>query len=602
VSEARPKRAQDYSEYADPGSAFVVLLVACTIAVLWFFVATSVHQAQELDRQNSRKNAAQLAELLEGEIARSIDVAVATLDRAADGIGRPDQFEHFRNVLMDIAWTHPEITSVAVIDSSGFGRVVTTQGLRDYDGRTLETFIRHKERRSHDIHFSLPFQGSSSGLTRIAVSRRLDAPDGSFAGLVAVTLRYEFFDEILTRARQGPNGTVALHRTDKHLVARVPYEPLRVGRSSAAINLWAHYPERHDGTFDIQESPYGRVPRIVAFRKVRNFPLVAIVTLALEDLVERGEEIASLPYRAATGASLALAAIGVVGVIAMRRLHRMRRTEEVQRKIAELERFEAENARIKAQREHERAELANRAKSRFLANMSHELRTPLNAVIGFAETIRGGYVEPVGPRTREYSGHILDSGQHLLSLVDDLLDLTQFEIAERKLELEPLDVRALADTVATRMSFQFAQRRVALEVAGGDSTPVPLNRRALLQILLNLLSNALRFAPVDGRVQIVIAHTDAGIDISVIDDGPGMPADMIARIGEPFLQNTNPMTASKAGTGLGLAIVKSLVEQQNGKLHVTAEPGRGTVFRMRFAASPDGTGQDAAPDAAKIAS
>jgi two-component system, cell cycle sensor histidine kinase PleC len=602
VSEARPKRAQDYSEYADPGSAFVVLLVACTIAVLWFFVTTSVQRAQELDRQNSRENAAQLAELLEGEIARSIDVAVATLDRAADGIGQPGQFGHIQRVLRETEWTHPEITSFTYFDASGRAHVSTVDAIHALDGRASESFAHHRDRSSRAIHLSLPFEGPNDGGRRIAVTRRLNAPDGSFAGIVGVTLRYEFFDEMLARARQGRNGTVALHRADKYLVARVPYSPLLVGSSSAAINLWAHFPQRLDGTFDIQESQYDRVPRIVAFRKVRNFPLIAIVTLALEDLAARGEEIAKLPYRAATGASLALAAIGIVGVIAMRRLHRMRRMAEVQRKIAELDRFEAENARIKAQRAHERAELASRAKSRFLANMSHELRTPLNAVIGFAETIRGGYVEPVGPRTREYSGHIFDSGQHLLSLVDDLLDLTQFEIAEKKLELEPLDVRALADTAATRMSFQFAQRRVALEVAGGDGTPVALNRRALLQILLNLLSNALRFAPVDGRVQIVIAHTDAGTDISVIDDGPGMPADMIARIGEPFLQNTNPMTASKTGTGLGLAIVKSLIEQQNGTLHVTAEPGRGTVFRMRFAPPPDSSGNDAVLEATKIAS
>ncbi len=586
----------------DLGSALVVLLVACAIAMLWAFVTTNVDRTTELDRQHMRENASQLAELLEGEIARSVDVAVATLDRAADAIGRPDQFQYFQNVLRATEWTHPEITSIAVIDSSGLGRVATHNAIRDYDGRESENFVRHRDHRARTIHISLPFEGSNSGLSRIAVSRRLDAPDGSFAGLIAVTLRYEFFDEILARARQGPNGTVALHRTDKFLIARVPYTPLLVGKSSAAINLWAYYPDSNSGVFEIRESQYDRVPRVVAYQKVRNFPLITIVTLAFEDVLARGEEIAAIPRRAAIGASLALVMIGFVGVIAMRRLHCARQTAEVQRKIAELDRFAAENASIKALQAHDRAELASRAKSRFLANMSHELRTPLNAIIGFAETIRGGYVEPVGARTREYSGHIFDSGQHLLSLVDDLLDLTQFEIADKKLELEPLDVRAIVDTAVSRMSFQYAQRHVALEVKGGDKTPVPLNRRALLQILLNLLANALRFSPVDGRVQIVIARTDAGIDLSVVDEGPGMPADMIARIGEAFLQNTNPMTSSKTGTGLGLAIVKSLIEQQNGKLEVTSEPGKGTNFTMRFAPPRDEAGADEAPAETKIAS
>ncbi|MBL8834175.1 MAG: hypothetical protein JNL71_17420 [Rhodospirillales bacterium] len=597
----RLKRVRAAIDKVDLGSALIVLLVACAIAVLWAFVSTGVGRMQAVDRQTARENAEQLAQLLEGEVSRSIGVAVSTLDRAADAIGRPDQFDHFRSVLRDIEWSHLEITSIAIVDSSGFGRVASVQAIRDYDGRQAEAFAHHRDNISHAIYLSLPFEGSGSGQRRISVSRRLDGPDGRFAGLIAVTLRYEYFHDMLARARQGANGTVALHRTDQYLFARVPAAPTLVGRSSAAVNLWRYYQDRDADTFEIERSQYDRVPRIISYRKVRNFPLIAVVTLALEDLAVRGAEIGALPHRAATGATVVLLAIGVVGVVAMRRVHRMRRTAEVQRKIAELDRFEADNARIKAQREYERAEHASRAKSRFLANMSHELRTPLNAVIGFAETVRGGYVEPVGPRTREYAAHIFDSGQHLLSLVDDLLDLTQFEIDERKLELEPLDVHAVVSTAVERMSFQYAQRRIALEIAGEADAAVPLNRRALMQILLNLLANALRFAPVDGRVVVGIASTPDGTEISVSDDGPGMPAEMIARIGEPFLQNTNPMTSSSTGTGLGLAIVKTLIERQRGRLSVESDPGKGTKFTMHFPLPSPESG-DTAAEAAKIAS
>ncbi len=595
------KRVRAAIDGMDLGSGLVVLLVACAISVLWMFVSVGVERTQMLDRRNARENAEQLAQLLEGEVSRSIGVAVATLDRAADAIGRPDQFDHFQNVLRDIEWSHLEITSIAILDTSGFGRVASIQGIRDYDGRDTEAFAHHRDHLSHEIFFSLPFAGSNSGQRRISVSRRLDAPGGAFAGLIATTLRYEYFEDMLARARQGPNGTVALHRTDKVLVARVPPAPHLVGRSSAAVNLWQFYPERDATSFDIKESQYDRVPRVIAYRKVRNYPLITVVTLAFADLATRSDEIATLPLRAAIGATAVLLAIGAVGVVAMRRVHRMRHTAEVQRKVAELDRSAAETARIKAQREHERAEHASRAKSRFLANMSHELRTPLNAVIGFAETIRGGYVEPVGPRTREYAGHVLDSGQHLLSLVDDLLDLTQFEIDERKLDLEPLDAHAVVATAVERMSFQYAQRRIALEISGGAGTPVPLNRRALMQILLNLLANALRFAPVDGRVVVAVSHTPDGVDISVSDDGPGMPADMIARIGEPFLQNTNPMTSSSTGTGLGLAIVKTLIERQHGTLRVESEPDKGTKFTMHFP-PPSPESGDTAAQATKIAS
>jgi two-component system cell cycle sensor histidine kinase PleC len=580
-------RLRSYAENRDLGSLLVAFLVACAVVTLWIFVTANVSRLQELDETNQRENATQIVGLLEGEIARSFDVAVATLERAADGLDRPDTFAHAQHVLRDTEWAHPEITSVAIVGPEGKGRVATATSVRDYEDAGSESLLHHRSRRSHAIYLSLPFTGSASGLRRVAVSRRIDAPDGAYAGFIAVTLRYEYIEEMLNRALQGPNGTVNLHRTDKHFFARVPTQTEIVGRPSSHIDLWHYYPDAMKGVYRVPVSAIDGADRTVAFRKVRNLPLIATVTLDEKDLADRRADIGRLPYRAALGATLALLAIGIVGMLGMRRLYRMRQKAEVQRKLAEIERIAAETARGRAQQAHERAELASRAKTRFLANMSHELRTPLNAIIGFAETVKGGYIEAAGPRTREYAGHILDSGQHLLSLVDDLLDLTQIEIAARKLDLELLDVREIADTAAKRMSYQYMQRRVELEVKGTTGTPAPFNRRALLQILLNLLSNAVRFVPIDGYVGIEILRDGEAVEIRVSDNGPGMPADMIAKIGEPFIQNKDPMTASKSGAGLGLAIVKALVEQQNGTMVVHVPPGGGTVITMRFT-PPDG--------------
>ena len=517
-------RLRSIVENRDLGSTLVAFLVACAIATLWIFVVANVGRLQGLDEANQRANATQIAELLEGEIARSFDVAVATLERAADGLERPDAFAHAQRVLRDTEWTHPEITSVAIVGPDGKGRVATTASVREYVDPGSESLNHHRGTRSHVIYLTLPFTGSASGLRRIAISRRLNAPDGTYAGFIAVTLRYEYIEEMLHRARQGPNGTVHLHRTDKYFFARVPAQTELIGRASPGIELWRYYPEAEAGVYRVRVSTIDGANRIVAFRKIRNLPLIAAVTLDEKDLAERRAGIERLPYRAALGATLALVAIGIVGMLGMRRLYRMRRKAEVQRKLAEIERTAAETARARAQQAHERAELASRAKTRFLANMSHELRTPLNAIIGFAETVKGGYVEKAGPRTCEYAGHILDSGQHLLSLVDDLLDLTQVEIAARKLELEPVDVREIADTAAKRMSYQYMQRRVELDVKGTTGAPAPFNRRALLQILLNLLSNAVRYVPIDGLVGIEIARDGAAVEIRVSDNGPGMPA------------------------------------------------------------------------------
>ncbi len=585
----QPPRRRPFVERKDFGSAFVAFLVVCAIATLWVFVVTNVRRLQEVDGNNQRENAEQIVNLLEGEIARSLDVAVAALDRAGDALGRPDAMAHAQKVLRDIDWSHPEITSVGVFDANGSGQVATNAAIRDFSDPGSEMLQHHRASRSRDAYMSLPFTGPETGLQRVAVSRRIDGAEGTFAGFIAVTLRYEYIEEMLDRARQGPNGTVNLHRIDKRIFARVPRMSGLVGRSSTGIDLWLYFPDAMSGVYRVPVSTMDGADRTVAFRKVRNFPLIAAVTLDENDLAARKAEIARLPYRAAIGATLALAAFGIVGMFAMGRLFRMRQKAEVQRKLAELERFAAENARTRAQQAHERAELASRAKTRFLANMSHELRTPLNAIIGFAETVKGGYIEQAGPRTREYAGHILDSGQHLLSLVDDLLDLTQIELTARKLELEPIDARAVAEIAAQRMSYQFMQRRVELAVTGTTGTPAPFNRRALLQIFLNLLSNAVRFVPIDGLVGIDIARDGDAVVIRVTDNGPGMPAEMIARIDEPFMQNKDPMTASKSGAGLGLAIVKSLIEQQNGTMTVQVPATGGTVFTMRFTAPESGT-------------
>jgi len=246
----------------------------------------------------------------------------------------------------------------------------------------------------------------------------------------------------------------------------------------------------------------------------------------------------------------------------------------------------AENSREEALVAKDAAENASRSKSMFLANMSHELRTPLNAVIGFAQLMRGEMFGPLGDaRYREYAGVIQDAGQHLLALINDILDMSKIEAGKFELNRERVSVGAVVSECAALMHEQAAQGQVNLSV---NLPPEPLfalaDRRAMKQIALNLLSNAVKFTPAGGRVDVSVGASGGVLRISVRDTGMGIPADQLARIGNPFVQLRNSAGSSQPGTGLGLALVRALAEMHNGRVQIESVEGQGTTVSVEIPA------------------
>jgi PAS domain S-box-containing protein len=227
----------------------------------------------------------------------------------------------------------------------------------------------------------------------------------------------------------------------------------------------------------------------------------------------------------------------------------------------------------------ERAEMANRAKSRFLATMSHELRTPLNAIIGFSEVMQQEMFGALGnDRYKEYSTDILTSGRHLLSMIDDILDLSKIEAGRYDLEERDIDINEVIDWSSELMRPKLAEGGLKLAMDLTDGIPlVNADRRAMRQILLNLLSNAVKFTQPGGTITIG-AHLDSskGLTLSVTDTGIGIPAERVAETLEPFVQIESAMTGKHHGTGLGLSITKHLVEMHNGTFDLTSEENIGT--------------------------
>ena len=232
----------------------------------------------------------------------------------------------------------------------------------------------------------------------------------------------------------------------------------------------------------------------------------------------------------------------------------------------------------------ENAEKAYASKTQFLANMSHELRTPLNAVIGFAEMMERQLLGPVGnEKYLEYISSIRKSGEHLLSLIGDILDMSKIEAGKYDLNIEKFNIAKTAQLSAHMVEGRASNNNIQIHIdIPQDKIDIIADRRAVMQIILNLLSNAVKFSHDDGIVTLSIQLNENYIFITVKDDGVGIPANKLATITEPFEQAQHHLTRDHEGTGLGLSITKELIEIHGGTLKILSEVDVGTEVIVRL--------------------
>ncbi|HTI88830.1 MAG TPA: PAS domain S-box protein [Alphaproteobacteria bacterium] len=245
------------------------------------------------------------------------------------------------------------------------------------------------------------------------------------------------------------------------------------------------------------------------------------------------------------------------------------------------DRVAAEQVLIAAKEE---AELSSRAKSEFLANMSHELRTPLNAIIGFSEIMHTEQFGPIGSsRYKAYADDIRSSGQHLLSVINDILDVSKIEAGRMELDESPVDLWRVIGASLTLVQGRAEQRNITLETTRSAGVmPVKADERKIKQIIINLLSNAVKFTPHGGTVSVAATVEQSWACIRIRDTGIGIPPDRLETIAQPFVQIDSGLNRRFEGTGLGLALSKALAELHQGTLSIESVLGTGTVVTLRL--------------------
>ncbi len=408
------------------------------------------------------------------------------------------------------------------------------------------------------------------GSWQFLVSRRVDVGAGRFGGVVQVALSLAHFDSIFERIEDRTGLVFGLFRRDGTCMIYSAAEEACFGnRIQLGALAQAVFGPPGTGQFRGVDSLEGDAApeRIGAYTHLAGLDLVATNSVVVERLLARWRADASVEIAFAGLAALAILAVGWGTARAVGR-------EEIVGARLRAASLAAKAAEVLAAS-------ANRAKSTFLSNMSHELRTPLNAVIGFTELLmldRGGRLAPA---QKEHLSLVLQGGRHLLTLVNEILDLASVEAGRLKISLEPVAAREAVERAVGSMRRLAEERGVTLSLSvPADLPALRADTQRLHQVLLNLLSNAIKYNRAQGSVVVVAELALPGtVRISVADTGIGIPEGQREHMFEPFYRFGAEYT-SVEGTGLGLALTKRIVEAMAGHISFESVSGKGSVFRI----------------------
>ncbi len=536
-----------------------------------------------------RLEASYLSSALEEDVEGSLNTIACAFGFVKQRIEFGDGSNFLPQLTRQIAKNAPALIAISIIGPDG--RLRETSGdadLKAIDFSEFDFFRSQKENPGAAFAIYTPVTIAQRAL--IPAAGRLDAKDGAFAGTVLFSLDPRIGASTFNRLDLGKTGSIKIAGLSGILFAGYTLPGGRdsslAGTIAATGEARTHWHFGASGSY-IAKSPRDGVERIYSWRKIRGFPLVAVVGLGKAEALEGADREAVL----VTSLAILSAAL-LLGMAQMLRREFSRRGRFVSTLDAHRRRLQEMNAKLEiAKRE---AEEANLSKSMFLANIGHELRTPLNAILGFAEIIRDRLLGDDQGRYSRYAADIYQAGTHLLNVIRSILDLSKIEAGEFEIHEAVLDVDAALEESRRFVKAQADKRGVTLNTAQQTSgIKLYADETVLKQIVTNLLSNAIKFTSEGGSV-ILSASLDANgsFDLTVKDTGIGMTEEEIREALEPYRRVRSEMSADSEGTGLGLPLALRLTELHGGTLSVASTRGGGTSVTAQFPAWRVSPGDD----------
>jgi NO-binding membrane sensor protein with MHYT domain/signal transduction histidine kinase len=547
---------------------------AALIITMWAAAAISIYAAREAAMDHARSETRNLSAAFADEVSHVLDGVAASMEIVAQRMranpGHYDIYAWASDIpILSGATIHG---SIAGPDGWMIGTTLDPAPAPLYLGDREHVRV-HMAGQVTGLFIGKPVLGRVSKQITINVTRRVDDKTGKFLGVIIFGLSPSELTSMHKTIDLGQHRVITLSGLDDNVIrARFsrdsPDGLTGVGQSLAGGGrpTMASAPDR--GTFT-RVGVVDKVERLYAYSRVLNYPLVATVGFDLESVLAAQSTNALMISGLSGVATLLL--IGLAGYLI--REIRIRAAQESDLAATNLELIDTG----------QRAEAANKAKSLFLANMSHELRTPLNAIIGFSQIIRDQtFGAKAMAQYRQYAGDICTSGERLLRLIVDILDMAKVESGKLELEDDIVKPLELVDSCLRELRLAIGGKQLEVRVEPVAGLPlIRVDAHRLVQVLTNLLSNAVKFTPKGGQVVVVIGCVSGkGVFFEIKDNGIGMSGEEIAIALEPFSQVDNSLIKSFEGTGLGLPLAKRLIELHGGRMTIESAHGTGTTVRV----------------------
>jgi signal transduction histidine kinase len=530
-------------------SHLIGLLTLPLVAMIWIGIGTQIGLDRDQTVDNVRRDNANLSKAFAEHTVRtlkSVDQAVLFIKYQYERNGGRINIADYVREGMIISQIFNQL---GVIDENGIYQMSNLADFKKIDLSDREHFKVHVANDSGELFISKPVLGRASGKWSLQLTRRINKPDGSFGGVVVISVDPYYFSKVYSELDLGRSGVATLVGTDNIVRARQAAGDATVGQDISKSPLADHI-RVGDAGFLRTPGNIDGVARYVSYRKLAEYPLVVAVGQAEDEVLAQFRERKSRYLTWGGVATLAIVAFACAAIVLMRRL------QESQR----------------------RAESANRLKSEFLANMSHELRTPLNGILGFSELLAKRLPEG---RDRQSATHIQNSGRHLLAIVNDILDLAKIEAGRLDVELKDEAVAPIVEAVLNTHVASAQAKGITLElhIDPAAAARIVCDRTRMTQVLGNLVHNAIKFTA-QGGVRLEVSASGSKVLFSVIDTGCGIPAEAQARIFERFSQADGSITRNYGGTGLGLALSRQLCDLMHATIGFSSREGQGSTFRV----------------------